>query len=329
MRLAATSPTMSIQDLTADRQRRHRHPPRGRRWRRRRPGLRRPQPAGPDHHRSQRARRPRPHDRRPQFGARQRRRSTRRPARFRTPTARLLVRADASAKSADEIGNIQINPQTRVGDVADVVFGPADKTTSLRINGQTGVGLGIVRQARANTLDISAGVRAAIAELKNSLPAGVNLTITSDDADYIGSAIHEVLLTLLIATAIVIAIIYLFLRSRPRHLHPGGDRADRADRHAGGDVGGRLLDQHPDAAGAGAGDRSGRRRRHRRHREHLAPARARPRPARRRRARHPAGVLRRSRDHRDAGRRVHSDLVLPRPRPARFSPSSASCSPLP
>ncbi len=125
----------------------------------------------------------------------------------------LLVRADASAKSADEIGNIQINQRTKVSDVADVVFGPADKTTSLRINGSTGVGLGIVRQARANTLDISAGVRAAIKEMKASLPPGLDLIITSDDADYISSAIHEVVLTLLIATAIVVGIIYLFLQS--------------------------------------------------------------------------------------------------------------------
>ena len=44
-----------------------------------------------------------------------------------------------------------------------------------------------------------------------SLPPGVSLTITSDDADYISGAIHEVLLTLIIATSIVIAIIYLFL----------------------------------------------------------------------------------------------------------------------
>ncbi len=125
----------------------------------------------------------------------------------------LLVRADASAKSAEEIGNIQINPQTKVSDVADVVFGPADKTTSLRINGQTGVGLGIVRQARANTLDISAGVRKAIEEMKSSLPPGVNLTITSDDAEFISGAIHEVLITLIIATIIVIGVIYLFLQS--------------------------------------------------------------------------------------------------------------------
>ncbi|MCR4281741.1 MAG: efflux RND transporter permease subunit, partial [Bauldia sp.] len=84
---------------------------------------------------------------------------------------------------------------------------------SLRINGMTGLGLGVVRQARANTLDISSGVRAAVAELNATLPPEVNLTITSDDAEFISGAIHEVEITLAIAIAIVIGIIYVFLRS--------------------------------------------------------------------------------------------------------------------
>ena len=125
----------------------------------------------------------------------------------------LLLRADASTKSADEIAAIQVNPQVKVSDVAEVIFGPADQTSSLRINGQNGVGLAIVRQAKSNTLDISTGVRAAVAELNASLPKGVKLTITSDDATFIRDSISEVLLTLGLATAIVIAIIYLFLRS--------------------------------------------------------------------------------------------------------------------
>lgn len=125
----------------------------------------------------------------------------------------LLVRADASAKSIEEIDAIQITPQTRIGDVADVVFGPADRTTSLRINGQTGLGLGIVKQPSANTISISDSVRAAVDELNGSLPEDVELRVTSDDAVFIGEAIHEVEITLLAATLIVIAIIYLFLRS--------------------------------------------------------------------------------------------------------------------
>ncbi len=128
-------------------------------------------------------------------------------------TQTLLVRADASAKSAEAIGAIEINPSTRVSDVADVVFGPADRTTSLRMNGKTGIGLGIVRQAKSNSLQISSGVRAAVDELNASLPGGVTLTVTSDDATFIRGSIEEVMFTLGLATAIVIAIIYVFLRS--------------------------------------------------------------------------------------------------------------------
>jgi hydrophobic/amphiphilic exporter-1 (mainly G- bacteria), HAE1 family len=125
----------------------------------------------------------------------------------------LLVRADASAKSVEEIAATQINPSTRLSDIADVVFGPADRTTSLRINGKTGLGLGIIRQASANTIAISDAVRAVIDQLNLTLPDGVDLRVTSDDAVFIGQAIHEVEITLFIATMIVIAIIYLFLRS--------------------------------------------------------------------------------------------------------------------
>lgn len=126
---------------------------------------------------------------------------------------KLLVRADASAKSIEEIEAIQINPETRIEDVADVVFGPAERRTSLRINGQTGLGMAIIRRAASNTITISHNVRAAVEELNASLPDSVDLRVTSDDATFIGEAIYEVEITLFLATLIVIAIIYLFLRS--------------------------------------------------------------------------------------------------------------------
>ena len=125
----------------------------------------------------------------------------------------LLVRADASVASGEEVEAIRINRTTRVGDVADVVFGPADRATSLRINGLTGIGMGIVRQAQSNTLNISADVHAAAEELNASLPDGVSIQVTSDDATFVGGAIDKVLLTLGEATLIVIAVIFLFLRS--------------------------------------------------------------------------------------------------------------------
>ena len=125
----------------------------------------------------------------------------------------LLVRADASVTSGEDVEAIYINDSIRVGDVADVIFGPAERRSSLRINGQTGVGLGIVRQAQSNTLDISTGVRAAVDDLNAGLPEGVVLRVTSDDATFIGGALEKVLLTLGEATLIVVAVIFLFLRS--------------------------------------------------------------------------------------------------------------------
>ena len=125
----------------------------------------------------------------------------------------LLVRADASVDSGEEVEAIRIDRATRVGDVADVIFGPSELTSSLRINGQTGVGIGIVRQAQSNTLDISEGVRAVVADLNASLPEGVSLAVTSDDATFIGGALEKVLETLGEATLIVVGVIFLFLRS--------------------------------------------------------------------------------------------------------------------
>jgi HAE1 family hydrophobic/amphiphilic exporter-1 len=129
------------------------------------------------------------------------------------PNRTLLVRADMAAKAPEEIAALPITPSTRVGDVADVVLGAADKTTILRINGSTGVGIGIVRQAKSNTLSISNRVRTVVDQLNASLPKNIKLNVTSDDAIFIGGSIREVLLTLLLATSIVVGVIYVFLRS--------------------------------------------------------------------------------------------------------------------
>ena len=89
-----------------------------------------------------------------------------------------------------------IRDDVRVGDVARVTLGPAPNETILRANGETGLGLGIMRQATSNTLAISAGVREAVEDLRASLPEDVNIFVTSDDAVFISGSIQEVLKTL-------------------------------------------------------------------------------------------------------------------------------------
>ncbi|WP_370631961.1 efflux RND transporter permease subunit [Phyllobacterium lublinensis] len=123
----------------------------------------------------------------------------------------IVVRAQAPVTTPEEFENIIIKGQTKIRDVATVTMGPDIGTSTLRANGKTGIGLGIIRQAQSNTLDISKGVREAVAQLQKTLPEGVDIRVTSDDADFINGAVHEVEIALGVSVVIIIAIIYLFL----------------------------------------------------------------------------------------------------------------------
>lgn len=126
-------------------------------------------------------------------------------------TQDISVRATASVSSAEEFEQLIIQDRTRIGDVATVTLGPDTGATSLRANGRTGIGLGIVRQAGSNTLEISEDVRAVAARLNETLPDNIDIRVTSDDAIFINSSIREVLISLSIAISIVIGIIFIFL----------------------------------------------------------------------------------------------------------------------
>lgn len=124
----------------------------------------------------------------------------------------LVVRTTATVETPAEFEALMLDPLTRLGDVANVTLGPDIGNSILRSNGQSGLGLGIIKQAQSNTLAVSAGIRDAVAELQTTLPAGIGIFVTGDDALFINGSIHEVMLTLGLAVAIVIGIIYLFLR---------------------------------------------------------------------------------------------------------------------
>jgi HAE1 family hydrophobic/amphiphilic exporter-1 len=128
-----------------------------------------------------------------------------------SPNQDLIVRADANVATPAEFENIALNDRTRLRDVASVRFGPDEAASQQRVNGQTGIGLGVIRQAGSSTLDISAGIRSMVDQLNRTLPEGIDVRVTSDDAVFIEGAIHEVELSLIFAVIIVVAVIFLFL----------------------------------------------------------------------------------------------------------------------
>jgi HAE1 family hydrophobic/amphiphilic exporter-1 len=133
----------------------------------------------------------------------------------------LVVRATARVTTPEAFESLMIGDRIRLGDVATVTLGGDIGKSQLRANGKTGIGLGIIRQAQSNTLDISKGVRAAVEEIRKVLPDGVDLRVTSDDATFINGAIHEVEIALGISVTVVLLIIFLFLRDWRATIIPG------------------------------------------------------------------------------------------------------------
>lgn len=123
----------------------------------------------------------------------------------------ISVRATADLQTPEQFERVLLGDNVRLGDVATVTMGPDIGTSALRSGGKQGIGLGIIRQAQSNTLDISEGVKTTVAEIQKILPAGTTLTITSDDAVFIQGAIHEVEIALVASVLIVTIVIYLFL----------------------------------------------------------------------------------------------------------------------
>ncbi|MES2823150.1 MAG: efflux RND transporter permease subunit [Pseudomonadota bacterium] len=101
----------------------------------------------------------------------------------------------------------------RLGDIAKVIKGTVDDRNLFRGNGVAQVGIGIIKQSTANTLDVARGVNDERDRLNAGLPKGITIEDSYNSAIFIERAIHEVYITLALAITLVILIIYVFLGS--------------------------------------------------------------------------------------------------------------------
>lgn len=101
----------------------------------------------------------------------------------------------------------------RLGDVATVEKSAVEDRTIFRGNGQSMVGIGIIKQSKANTLAVVEAAKAEAARLVPNLPEGVQLLESYDTSVFISNAIREVYITMGIAVLLVVFVIYLFLGS--------------------------------------------------------------------------------------------------------------------
>ena len=101
----------------------------------------------------------------------------------------------------------------RIGDVARVEQGPLSERTATRLNGRESITLGVIRNATANPLDLSAAVRAMIPRIKESMPPGMQIDVANDNSVFIDRSIKAVYQTILEAVVLVALVIFLFLRT--------------------------------------------------------------------------------------------------------------------
>ncbi len=101
----------------------------------------------------------------------------------------------------------------RLGDVARVERGTVEDRNMFRGNGVPMVGLGIVKQSTANTVEVAEAAKALAEQLNETLPEGMVIARSFDSSVFISASIREVYTTLAIAVGLVTLIIFLFLGS--------------------------------------------------------------------------------------------------------------------
>jgi multidrug efflux pump len=101
----------------------------------------------------------------------------------------------------------------RLGDIARIELGPENLYSSFRMNGNQAVGLAIIRQSGANTLAVADAAKAMVEQVRPSLPEGMEITVGSDESQFIARAIEGVWHTLAEAALLVVLVIFLFLGS--------------------------------------------------------------------------------------------------------------------
>src|SRR5438067_2724171 len=135
------------------------------------------------------------------------------------------VRSLGELKNPREFGELVVTSQggqvVKLKDVAHVELAPEDTRSIFRYNGNPAVAIGVVRQSKANLIDVAQRIREAIPGIQQTLPPGVKLETAFDGSLFVTHSINDARLTLLIAAILVVLIIFVFLRNLRATIIPG------------------------------------------------------------------------------------------------------------
>src|ERR1700735_200983 len=127
------------------------------------------------------------------------------------------VRAQGRLTSPEEFGNIIVRELpdggiVRVRDLARIELGANDYTLTGRINGKPGAIIAVYQLPGTNAVEAAKGVRKLMEEAKKRFPQDVDYVVSLDTTESVTEGIHDIVITILIAIALVTIVVYLFLQ---------------------------------------------------------------------------------------------------------------------
>lgn len=136
---------------------------------------------------------------------------------FDGPTRASTLNSNDQLKSVDEFSTMIISYRNgspvRLADVATVIDGAENARLAAWGNESSALIINIQRQPGANVIDVVDRIKKLLPQLQASLPPAVEVTMLTDRTETIRASVHDVQIELLLAVALVVMVIFLFLRN--------------------------------------------------------------------------------------------------------------------
>ncbi|WP_449241172.1 efflux RND transporter permease subunit [Desulfoscipio gibsoniae] len=127
----------------------------------------------------------------------------------------ISLQLDGSVKKAEDFNNILVAERNgvdiRVQDIAEVIDGVQEVDSLSRYQGKPAIGIDIVKQSGANTVEVADEVKRTLSDINASLPAGINVNLVRDNSEQIRDSVNGVQKNLLEGCILAILIVFFFL----------------------------------------------------------------------------------------------------------------------
>ncbi len=127
----------------------------------------------------------------------------------------ISITTNSKIKKVEDFKNILVakknNAEIRVKDIAKIENGFEEKSSIAYYQGNQAIGIDIVKQSGANTVEVAKNVKTIVNEIKSSLPEGIKVDIVSDNSVAIEESVNEVMKTIIEGCVLAVIIVFLFL----------------------------------------------------------------------------------------------------------------------